>query len=1264
MYGQLFNRVRRILPVLIILIYSSQQQVSHAQSINTETSRLSCRAGEIKYFNYRSLTQLWNNPDQQLLVLAKVRMICLPSIKGFEIRYWSNILAYEYHYLDANGNVLRSGKSDSYRKDTVEEEAGFLGSIKRALKKTGDWFAMAWNKTKTWISAGLPKLLTPKELHEEGITIPIECRPDAEQSEMDPVEEELPAEYSGGWSEEKNGTHGGSIGAQMWEKSTPRPDTYRTYDEQVLEQKIDKIIRLDFIVFQRYTGEVYNIGHLRIETEQSLNFKRHIGDLFSTNLVKNISLAREETPFGRQKVLYSNFKTSTLTEPFSSGEVTKDYPFNRGEGSSDTVNGGRSRAADTSYETRSSTSDIIGVMRKVDAKEMLDLPTRMIAPDLKQVKVTLEQQQRIIAGSIASVVGQISIDIIQRAEVANRKVGTGRSSSAKNEIDIEKMFKISSTFVINRVSAQEEQELIRSVKRPRWQNNREKRSTGNVGTSNRLNKGQLIQLEEKLKNLMTSSMVIPQEQTSSIEKNKLDRLKSLRNKVNVSIKKGMLAHNFQRGEGGDFESIVSQVMLEFKSDRLKGKNKDQRLVSDIEELLELEAEVGTNNNRDSMSKLLRDLAREQEVRSHCLDSLGSFEESLGSGRQGKKELERCSAVLRALTLAGYTAAEDILFEMIDECLTASLSCQESNNNNCRATKHYYDTVRHQLSEVLSKVNNPSDRLLDRMLTKYKRPFDSLKRQHSYRRLVNSGNEQQNCSETRASAQKGKKSTRTPQKSPIEKYERPDFSSLLISLTELAAKPSVSANKRNQIIDSLLQLLSRKGCGKKRPTQDVEILESMASFHEAHKQIADQVLKKVRQCSRREAYLIACIHALRGQLCNEQVQIMLSEVLRLNKVSCFVKREVVYTLHEAQQVNQLKFIENNKPMQWPATGLNMLDSTLLQLLGGTTSERGCLSPLIKDYMRKKEPSVELARMGTDLQVDNSFRSGPGNEEFHCNRWPSEGATNLSVLGPDVKRSIRCSVNKLWGVNRARIGFGMELVNDQLESGENRFIGNFPIRGEFLGSKMELGRMQVSVQGGKLRTRMYIFAYTKWDNTLDCLSVKPRLEKRFRLFMKKIYHIVVFVYLRIGVELDINSICRLTSSHLLADEGEINVSPGVTIHASLESKMDMLVIRSGIQLAIRHGIDTHVRVSKPPETCMTVMSTRQGMSISTSYWSKLLKLDCVYLGSQFLGTKPTALQWTLPEGDKPTIWLNNQCIANQTLNARAIAGSLDTTVSGLS
>lgn len=577
-----------------------------------------------------------------------------------------------------------------------------------------------------------------------------------------------------------------------------------------------------------------------------------------------------------------------------------------------------------------------------------------------------------------------------------------------------------------------------------------------------------------------------------------DKLNADRNVDNVA------GNNGNTSGGNKFGLSLTQLILGGAiTARRKGAIYDA-----IEESLELELSTGEDNAEGSIGRLLRDTVRIDRLRSHCRSAIASFDDiarlarktarieiltpfnvseedaktylpndtgaDLMDDKQAKssvvglknKKLQQCKQVLGLVLRAGEPKAADLVVELIDLCNSNLLSHAARHEElGYGPMSRYYRSVRQQFTEQLTLFGKPTDQFLDTLMARLQfggkhpsmdfnseRPIGS-----SNRRRVNDAVDfeyipkESTTLDANDVAQRRKEAYNKSLLREDDHNNNDGAGSLVMTITTLAARPSVSRSKQIQVINKLLNSLKNTKCSLFEGP-DLDIIESMSNFGNTAAALdyqstpnlsppfdvlVNKVVQLANKCNGKhqtlktgsgDQYVIACVHGLSGQLNHTIAQRFLLEHLRSQNASCTLKSEIVLTLIEAIELAELKpALTASSTHLWPVKGMNQIDEALLDIVVTASANRTtsvvqkhdlkCLGDLIDTYLRKKQPHTPiiyqskrlspkaLSEMLKPLRRRRQKRAVVNDNEFWdealCRRWSMPESDGGNSTHPGFK-----------------------------------------------------------------------------------------------------------------------------------------------------------------------------------------------------------------------------------------------------------------------
>lgn len=297
---------------------------------------------------------------------------------------------------------------------------------------------------------------------------------------------------------------------------------------------------------------------------------------------------------------------------------------------------------------------------------------------------------------------------------------------------------------------------------------------------------------------------------------------------------------------------------------------------------------------------------------------------------------------------------------------------------------------------------------------------------------------------------------------------------------------------------------------------------------------------------------------------------------------------------------------------------------------------------------------------------------------------------------LRKRQKCIASKAFGPKSAQAILRAEVVNDLVGAqDENKFLARFRLAAQFLGNRIDVGRMYLWHQRRTTRAHANILGRSLWDTSHGCSDKPPQQMLYMPLFDFNLWLVKVTLGLRLHAEMGFLSNCEKsrrnkssTSKNVIAtrndrlrtggssgndliesdkDKGakdlddfyggssvptaiyddELELYPMIRLRAAGEASAKFVVARAGMSLASNYGYKGSIRVSRQPESCMSVESSHQPMNLTFASWFQLWDSDCHYWGSRHKA-EPSAAKWYVP-ARQPTIWLADECL-NPMVNAK--------------
>lgn len=874
------------------------------------------------------------------------------------------------------------------------------------------------------------------------------------------------------------------------------------------------------------------------------------------------------------------------------------------------------------------------------------------------------------------------------------------------------------------------------------------------------------------------------------------------------------------GPDGDFGLGLTQIIL---GNGITTKQKGS-IYDTIEEVVELESHLADETGHEAISRLLRETIRMDKLKKHCKSAIATVEELReSSGKlvetkqpfgveadvgiqetrrrsekvaarmetKNQKKLDQCRQILQLMLRLSERQAADQVLELIDECNHRLLVSARNEELGYGPAGKYYRHKRQQFVELLASFNRPTDAFLDKLMGRL-----------NYSKLKDNQEAPLSSSSRRSASGRsmpefvyvGKDTTAAPKQHRYNKSvlkEEDDYNnndgagSLVMTLTTLAAKSSVSRAKRVELAERLLMTLKGTTCSL-FDGPDLDILESMANFQEPLDEIVAKVVHLARKCKHSDQYVIGCVHGLSGQLQNQLTQRFLNDQLKSQNGSCTLKSEIVSTLIGAQLVNDIRWPSesNSSTVVWPNSGLNQVDETLIELVNDSKkypqSDRRCLRQLVWHYLsRKRHLNAKEQQLVSTLSSGRSSRSSSMKpqrlfkravvnehkfwDEAECKRWtmaPSlEPATsdnttltynlggNISLpLPPNdlideiddnsilnalinqqqqqqqqqqargsrsqfarrnqklierelaedsnsnsaktnsynsttlaLRKRHKCVGSKQFGPKNAQAILKAEIVNDLIgPKDENKFLARFRLATNFLGQRIDVGRMYLWHQRRTTRAHANILGKAIWDTSHGCQDKAPNQVLYMPLFDFNLWLVKVSVGLRLNAEMGFFSNCEQdklftgalspatltrqpspsppSSSSGEPTDDQLELYPTISLRASGEASAKFVLARAGMSVASQYGYQGSIKVSRQPESCMSIHSAHQPMNVTFSSWFQLWDNDCHFWGSRNRA-EPQAVKWRLMSS-KPMAWIEDECLISSPVQRTATGASNET------
>lgn len=250
---------------------------------------------------------------------------------------------------------------------------------------------------------------------------------------------------------------------------------------------------------------------------------------------------------------------------------------------------------------------------------------------------------------------------------------------------------------------------------------------------------------------------------------------------------------------------------------------------------------------------------------------------------------------------------------------------------------------------------------------------------------------------------------------------------------------------------------------------------------------------------------------------------------------------------------------------------------------------------------------------------------------------------------------------------------EIVNDIVgPKDDNKFLARFTVGANFLGSKVDIGRMYLWHQRQTTRAYVNMFGKTLWDTSHSCHDKTPRHLLYMPLFDFNIWVVKINVGIRLHSEMGFYSSCRQleqlkkNNDALQNDNNdtgesvtggirdELHLFPNIGIRASGEASAKFVVARAGMSIGSHYSYQGQIRISRKPESCMSIASGHEPMNVTFSSWYQLWNNDCQYWGSRTKG-EPYAVKWSINKR-RSTTWVSNECLGSAS-NNRSLSAKIE-------
>lgn len=271
-------------------------------------------------------------------------------------------------------------------------------------------------------------------------------------------------------------------------------------------------------------------------------------------------------------------------------------------------------------------------------------------------------------------------------------------------------------------------------------------------------------------------------------------------------------------------------------------------------------------------------------------------------------------------------------------------------------------------------------------------------------------------------------------------------------------------------------------------------------------------------------------------------------------------------------------------------------------------------------------------------------------------PTSLPNNITTIVTALRRRHKCAATKSIGPKNAQATLNAEIVNDLVgPKDENKFLARFRLAANFLGNRIDVGRIYLWHQRRTTRAHANILGRSIWDTSHNCQDRAPHQMLYMPLFDLNLWLVKVSVGLRLSAEMGFFSNCDtpagnrdvagllsvpLASDIQASQPDELELYPTISLRAAGEASAKFVMARAGMSLASQYSYQGNIRVSKQPESCMSIYSAHQPMNVTFSSWFQLWDSDCHFWGSRNRA-EPLATKWRLA-ARKPTAWLEDECL----------------------
>lgn len=667
---------------------------------------------------------MWGSDTQQVRVRASLRVRCLESSDAHSLKYMAEIvtLTSSFGGVPLNGRLRADARAEPVFEEVGEAIAETATRVKRNVST---WFTKTWSSVKDFFvgifaASERSSVDGDRAMAEAGVDAPSHCKAAGKttgQSTPLPIDEsvfdELEPKYYIGASSSEDATRGTKYelaGEELASKSRgdaraksatqddlsdaslcffddPQPvrrrnkraddDTASSIDAR------ERALRLPFVFVQSRSGKIVEVRFGAQELDTSVrNFKRHLCDLFATNLAAEKS--------GSSTMPASDDTTSSrVNEITPVGALTASYLVDASDNSSairrqlNKANGGddeRELLVHALAATASSGApepisgeprtpqqqQQVSVLRSINASRPLDLSAPMqLAQQIERMDVRVRQVQHIADGRMTGTAGSLSMSLSLGALVGQAQNRWRRAAPTHDDDeaaagggsldDMAQMMHVRSSFKMQLATSSVSDSTDPVEGEPRRKARAAPLGNDNVTRTNstarrRVKSSGVLRAptnvnerartldawraqEAKLRLGAPSSLVAERDSTRAATNDWMvdaqsARLGVLRDQIHMRINEELMRNRARRSPAEPTKSsppaglALTQLVLDTgHTSRAKGS-----MYSALEEALQLEDALGEHTRRDSIARLLRDTARMDRVRAHCRAALAKPEE--------------------------------------------------------------------------------------------------------------------------------------------------------------------------------------------------------------------------------------------------------------------------------------------------------------------------------------------------------------------------------------------------------------------------------------------------------------------------------------------------------------------------------------------------------------------------------------------------------------------------------------------------------------